>query len=215
MYKIYINEKPLILAETISVRDSWHSEKKTLVVQYLKKSKQILQYIDMLSKSNKIDKVIIHHIDKKLLKNDFLNLTNIVVAGGGLVFNDKKELLVIFRRGSWDLPKGKIEKNEHKRLGALREVMEETGVDNVLIDKKVGKTYHIFNHKGNKRSLKLTYWYAMFTSFDKALTPQAEEDIEKAEWVKPEKFLKEYKPMYKNINDIVVKYLAKKGKHSS
>lgn len=209
MYKIYINEKPLILTDSISVKDSWHSQKKTLVVEYLNKTKQILQYIDMLSKSKKVDSVIMHSPNKKVLKKDFLSLMNVVEAGGGLVFNKKNELLVIFRRGSWDLPKGKIEKKEHKRLGALREVMEETGVDNVHINKKVGKTYHLFNHKGNKRSLKLTYWYSMTTDFENQLVPQAEEDIEKAEWVNPQKFLKEYKPMFKNIYDIVSKYLSK------
>ena len=208
MYKIYINERPLILVDTISVQDGWQSQKRTLVVRYLNKTKQILQYIDMLSKTKKIDQVILHHNDKKVLKKDFLSLMNVVEAGGGLVFNDKKEILVIFRRGSWDLPKGKLEKNEGKRLGALREVMEETGVDNVQISKKVGKTYHLFNQKG-KRSLKLTYWYSMTTSFEDNLIPQAEEDIEKAEWVEPKKFLKNYKPIYKNISDIVNKYLQK------
>ena len=209
MYKIYINEKPLILTDSISVRDSWQSDNRTLVVQYLNKTKQILQYVDMLSKTKKIDKVIMHHLDKKILKKDFLQLMNVVVAGGGLVFNQKNELLAIYRRGSWDLPKGKIEKDEHKRLGALREVMEETGVDNVMINNKVGKTYHVFSHKGNKRSLKLTYWYSMTTDFSGTLIPQLEEDIEKAEWVSPKKFLKEYKPMYNNISDIVEKYLEK------
>ena len=209
MYKIYINEKPLILADSISVRDSWYTEKRTIVVQYLKKTKQILQYMDMLSKSKKIDKVIIHHVDKKQLREDFFSLVNIVEAGGGLVFNDNKELLVIFRRGAWDLPKGKIEKKEHRRLGAMREVMEETGISNAKITKKVGKTYHLFNHKGNKRSLKLTHWYEMTTNHLGALVPQLEEDIVKAEWVNPKKFLKNYDPTFKNITDIIGVYFEK------
>ena len=209
MYKIYINEKPLILVDSISVQDGWHSQKKTLVVQYLNKTKQILQYIDMLSKSSKVDKVILHHVDKKALKKDFLSLVTVIEAGGGLVFNDKGQLLVIFRRGSWDLPKGKIEKNEHKRLGAMREVMEETGVGNVQIESKTGKTYHLFKHKG-KRALKLTHWYKMSTNHDDKLVPQIEEDIEQVEWVDPKKFLKEYSPMYNNISDIVKIYFEQK-----
>lgn len=208
MYKIYVNEKPLILVDSISVQDGWHSQKRTIVVRYLNKTKQILQYIDMLNKTKKVDKVILHHNNKKQLKKDFLSLMNVVEAGGGLVFNKKDQLLIIFRRGSWDLPKGKFEKNETKRLGALREVMEETGVDNVQIDEKVGKTYHLFNQKG-KRSLKLTYWYSMSTDFSDKLVPQLEEDIIKAEWVDPKKFLKTYDPIYNNIIDIVGKYLDK------
>jgi len=212
MYKIYINEKPLILADSISVRDSWYTQKRTIVVQYLNKTKQILQYMDMLSKSKKIDTVILHHADKKALRADFLSLVNIVEAGGGLVFNDKKQLLAIFRRGNWDLPKGKIEKKEHKRLGALREVMEETGVENVQIVKKVGKTYHIFSNKTSKRSLKLTHWYEMSTRHKGKLIPQLEEDIEKAEWVDPKKFVKNYSPMFNNISDIVETYFKKNAK---
>jgi len=209
MYKIYINEKPLILADSISVKDSWYTQKRTIVVQYLGKTKQILQYMDMLSKSKKVDKVILHHTDKKALRSDFLSLVNIVEAGGGLVFNEKNQLLAIFRRGNWDLPKGKIEKNEHKRLGALREVMEETGVENVQIVKKVGKTYHIFSNKTSKRSLKLTHWYEMTTRHKGKLIPQLEEDIEKAEWVDPKKFVKNYSPMFNNISDIVDTYFKK------
>jgi len=209
MYKIYVNEKPLILVDSISVKDAWHSQKRTLVVRYLNKTKQILQYIDMLNKTKKVDKVVLHHNSKKELWKDFISLMNVVEAGGGLVFNDKNELLVIFRRGSWDLPKGKFEKNEPKRLGAMREVMEETGVDNVHIDKKVGKTYHIFNQKG-KRSLKLTYWYSMSTNFTENLIPQQEEDIVKAEWIDPKKFLKTYDPIYSNVSNIINKYLDKR-----
>ena len=211
MYKIYINEKPLILADSISVLDSWYSDNRTIVVQYLQKSKQILQYMDMLSKSKKIDKVIIHHTDKKQLRKDFFGLVNIVEAGGGLVFNDKEELLVIFRRGCWDLPKGKIEKKEHRRLGAMREVMEETGVANAKIINKVGKTYHLFSNKVSKRSLKLTHWYEMTTKHQGKLIPQLEEDIVKAEWVDPKKFLKNYDPTFKNITDIVEVYFSKKA----
>lgn len=206
MYKIYINEKPLILADSISVRDSWYTDKKTIVVQYLNKTKQILQYMDMLSKSKKVDQVILHHVDKKALREDFLSLVNIVEAGGGLVFNKDQKLLAIFRRGNWDLPKGKIEKKEQKRMGALREVMEETGVENVQIVRKIGKTYHMFSNKTSKRSLKLTHWYEMTTHHKGKLIPQLEEDIEKAEWVDPKKFIKNYTPMFKNITDIVECY---------
>lgn len=209
MYKIYINEKPLILTDSISVLDSWYTEKKTIVVQYLNKTKQLLQYVDMLSKSDKIERVIIHHSKVKVLKDDFFSLVNIVVAGGGLVFNEDKKLLAIFRRGNWDLPKGKIEKYEGKRLGAMREVMEETGVENVSIVQKIGKTYHLFSNKKSRRSLKLTHWYEMTTHHNSKLIPQLEEDIEKAEWVDPKKFIKNYTPMFNNISDIVESYFQK------
>ena len=115
-------------------------------------------------------------------------------------------MLVIFRRGNWDLPKGKIERNETKRAAAMREVMEETGINQVRIESKLIKTYHLFRNKSNKRALKLSYWYVMSTE-DTELIPQLEEDIEKAEWVDPAIFLKSHAPIYCNIVDVVENYL--------
>lgn len=207
MFTVYINEKPLILTSTLSIRNSWHSNSKILISPYIGKSKQLLQFMDMLSKNPKCDKVIIHHKNKKFLKSEFLKLVNVIHAGGGLVFNQKNELLVIFRRGNWDLPKGKIEHEEPKRLGAIREVMEETGIDGARIESKLGKTYHLFKNKSGKKSLKVSHWYVMSTKYEDDLVPQIEEDIEKADWVDPKVFLKSHKPMYNNIHDIVSKYL--------
>ena len=35
---------------------------------------------------------------------------------GSLVVNRNKELLLIYRKGKWDLPKGKVEKSEKKNM---------------------------------------------------------------------------------------------------
>ena len=45
-------------------------------------------------------------------------------AAGGLVLNEKKEILLIFRRGKWDMPKGKLDKGEKLEDCAIREVGE-------------------------------------------------------------------------------------------
>ena len=51
-----------------------------------------------------------------------------IVAAGGIVKNEEGKTLIIFRRGFWDLPKGKVEKGEKIINAAQREVEEETGV---------------------------------------------------------------------------------------
>ena len=86
-------------------------------------------------------------------------------AGGGLVYNKKGDVLFIFRNGKWDLPKGGIEKGEEIRETALREVEEETGVTNLIIQRKLQKTYHIFKRNGRYK-LKVTHWFEMKTDYE-------------------------------------------------
>jgi 8-oxo-dGTP pyrophosphatase MutT (NUDIX family) len=164
----------------------------------------------MLEKSIKFDRVIIHHHDYKLLKEDFLGLFDMVRASGGIVFNKAGKLLVIFRKGFWDLPKGKIEVGEKKKQAGIREVMEETGLKNVKLKKKIGVTYHTFKTITKARNLKKTWWYLMETS-DNVLVPQQEESIEKAEWVDIDEFMNSDQKTYKNIIDILKKYIDIKG----
>ena len=57
----------------------------------------------------------------------------IIKAGGGLVKNEKGEVLFMFRKGKWDLPKGKLDPGETMDACAVREVMEETGVSGLSI----------------------------------------------------------------------------------
>ncbi|MCK7539615.1 MAG: NUDIX domain-containing protein [Marinilabiliales bacterium] len=75
-------------------------------------------------------------------KYDLFSLFNIVIAAGGFVRNEKDEILFIFRRGHWDLPKGKLNHKkgiiEKKKDAAVREVMEETGIEKIDIFAKKG-----------------------------------------------------------------------------
>ena len=113
---------------------------------------------------------------------------------------------MIFRRGSWDLPKGKMEPFETKSEAALREVQEETGLKNIALITKLCTTYHIYGERPERRFLKPSYWYLM-SSTDKVLTPQKEEDIEIAEWVKLSDYRAEkYLPIYSNINEVIERY---------
>jgi len=122
----------------------------------------------------------------------FLDKMDIVIAGGGIVTNENDEVLLMFRRGMWDLPKGKIELNEKILEGAIREVEEETGVRVKSVDEKPITTYHAYRLKG-KNCIKETSWFHMRAKDgQKHLTPQTEEDIEEVRWVKKED-LKDYK----------------------
>lgn len=110
-----------------------------------------------------------------------------IVAAGGLVKNEKGEILMMFRRGFWDLPKGKLDKGENIETCAIREVQEETGLQNVQLISFLCKTYHEYFDKWiNEDVVKETWWYAMKSSSTETLTPQTEEDIEQLIWADKE-----------------------------
>jgi len=128
----------------------------------------------------------------------------LIKAAGGLVKNEKGEYLFIFRNGKWDLPKGKMDPGESPAQTGLREVEEECGIKKLEIVKKIKKSYHIYELKG-KQAMKKTYWFEMLCKDDAVPTPQKEEGIQKAIWVKAEEFKQWKKEMYPSIWDIVKK----------
>ncbi len=196
MYKIYINDRLLTLMETRDAIKYLPADENRFVLRYNGKSKHIIQIADMLEKSNRDIEVILYSNDLKALFKTFKSLYKFIKAAGGVVFNQQGEILTMYRRGSWDLPKGKIDKGEGKKDAALREVREETGIQNIELKELVARTFHTYKH-GGRRVLKKTYWYKMITS-DMELTPQEEEDIEIVAWEKPDSFLKS-KKMYPSI----------------
>jgi len=201
MYKIYINENELILAESVTLKNK-KSDIKNLLAPYSGKTKMLLSYIDMLEKTNRFDSITIHSKDFKQLKKDFNSLFKVVKAAGGLVRNEKNEILFIFRRGFWDLPKGKMDQGEKKRETAEREVQEETGVENIVVGEKLITTRHVYKLSSGARALKKSFWFNMKAPKQK-LVPQTEEDITKAKWLTVTKVLNSDKPVFKNIKDVL------------
>ena len=117
-----------------------------------------------------------------------------IIAAGGLVTNAQGEILWIFRRGFWDLPKGKVDEGESLEECAVREVQEETGLQTISLGAFICMTTHTyFDTWLQKDVVKETHWYSMnATALDaETLIPQTEEDIEKIEWV-PREQLPQY-----------------------
>lgn len=124
-----------------------------------------------------------------------------VFAAGGIVENENKELLFMFRNGYWDLPKGHWESGESLPFTAKREVREETGIKDLEIIDFVGISFHTYNMYG-RHEIKHTYWYRMKTSSKEKLLPQTEEGIKELRWIKQEDLGEVLKQSYPNIRNI-------------
>jgi ADP-ribose pyrophosphatase YjhB (NUDIX family) len=160
-------------------------------------------------------KSLIHELKKEdfhagvLWNNDFVKLQKaffkhftVIEAAGGIVQNENKDLLFIFRKGKWDLPKGKMEKNEKEEICAAREIEEETGVKNLTYKKKAGDTYHIYDEFG-KHFLKISHWYYFTCKGKQVLEPQTTEDITQVKWFKTKDIKKPIANTYATIKDIL------------
>lgn len=126
----------------------------------------------------------------------------IIDAAGGVVKNNKGELLMIYRYNHWDLPKGKLEVGEEIAQCAVREVEEECGISDLTIQDFRGHTYHIYKLNG-KFILKRVWWWNMYYKAAEPLTPQTEEDISIAEWVSVENIEAYLKKSYATIVELL------------
>ena len=201
-YKIYINGTPVFLTTPAGAAIlGYQPDKTTFVAPYIGSKKMLKQYLDLLDKNANQRAVVLFHLDPELLWRDFQACFKVLEAAGGYVRNAQGELLVFYRRGSWDLPKGKIDRGETPEQAAVREVQEETGLQQITLGTFLGHTYHTYSLKGD-RILKKTWWYAMTTS-DHQVVPQTEEDIEEIQWVEPAAWLNSGVQVYGNIREVI------------
>jgi 8-oxo-(d)GTP phosphatase len=223
---VFINDIPLILKKSnekvyrhhydLVLDSADHFTSKDLVGDVLIKGTNSL-LIDRIvrlmevKKLKKLSSLTLVTSKKKKLIDHLKDQFKIVKAAGGLVIKDDK-ILMMYRLGTWDLPKGKLNKKEIVEDGALREVEEECNIK-VEIVEKLPKTWHSYAYKG-KKILKKTSWFLMHCTDDSLMKPQAEEFIEEVRWMTPEEVLEVLPKAYTSIAFIVRHYLQsqKSGK---
>lgn len=203
--KIYFNDKPLFLCDNIddTIEPYVHHDDAVFIDELDSHTVKAMIHEMQLEK---IDAGVFFHTDLPKLKKAFYKKFTIIQAGGGLVLNEKNEILLIYRRGKWDLPKGKLDKGETLEECAVREVEEETGLKNVTLISPLIITYHTY-HEGSRFILKESHWFTMKVSGNQTLIPQTEEDINEVKWI-TNKEAKQYFPeCYPSVVDVLEKYI--------
>ena len=189
MYTIFSQDIPIYLTDNLN-----NSSKNN----FFRYEKQVVRSVLKSTQTGESDAIYLYHSDLKELWRKFKQNFIIEKAAGGLIRNDKEDTLFIYRLNRWDLPKGKIERGESKKEAAIREVEEECGLKELVIQNKLPKTYHIFQRNGLD-TLKITHWYFMKTTFAGPLVPQIEEDISEAVFKNPIETERALENTYGNI----------------
>jgi 8-oxo-dGTP pyrophosphatase MutT (NUDIX family) len=202
MFTLYQNEYPLRICGPDEIEALPPVGDQDLRIRYHGHPRSFFPYLDAFEKgTSKIRSAAFVAPDPEAAVQGLLGLFAVVEAAGGVVSDPERRLLAMFRRGWWDMPKGKIDPGETPEEAALREVREETAAPGLELGGFLTKTFHGFRLKDGRRAVKATYWYRMRSSGG-PLVPQAEEDIQSLAWLTKEDFLAKA-PLYRNIRDLL------------
>lgn len=201
MYKVFVDHKPVIFIESKDEVKKHPSIQASEIVSFPKDIRRLLKTrvtLDVPLQVLCVDpKVSFKEIFSEFIK---------IKAAGGLV-QRKETFLLIKRKGLWDIPKGKINKKEPKEDAAVREVMEECGIEGHKIVDPLVVTYHTMKFKG-RMALKKTTWYMMKYKGPRSVSPQINEGITKVKWMSEEHMLSIRGRTYGSINEVLDAYVA-------
>ncbi|MBU4537597.1 MAG: NUDIX domain-containing protein [Weeksellaceae bacterium] len=197
MYKVFVNEKKLTISKYPE-----DMEKKLRFEGFA-----TLEIAVDLLQNTSCPELNVYGENIEEIWEDFTHMFKVIEAAGGVVRNKHGELLFIHRIGRWDLPKGKIEKGESLEQAALREIEEETGLSELILEEFLNNTFHIYNERNGEKILKTVYWFRMQYVGNETPKPQIEEGISEVSWKNQEAIIKEVLPMtFKNIKLILNDY---------
>jgi len=203
MYKVFVNEKKLLISK--------NPENLEKVLNY--ESFTTLEIaLDLLQNTSTSElNVYGEQIDE--IWKEFKKLFRIIEAAGGIVNKPNGDTLFIRRLGKWDLPKGKMEKGESREESAIREIEEETNLQNVELRDFINTTYHIYIERNGDRVLKHTHWFEMFFDGEDTSKPQLEEGITEVAWKNITQIENEVFPnTFQNIKLIINEFWDTKSK---
>ena len=177
MYEVFIGDFPLIFCRECNPL----ADKEVTHLRKLPGPKSVERWL----KEKPFLPKVFSDPDPDAAFNAFLKQFGIIEAAGGLVRSAPGNYLMIYRKGKWDLPKGKVDKGETHPEAAIREVLEETGVGPARIISPMPQTMHTYMLKGEP-VIKITRWYSMSVDSEPPTVPEEKESIHSAVWVSPD-----------------------------
>jgi len=202
MYKVFFNDRLLIIADNSEEEILNNDDAKVSV-----NDPGLLQpYVRQFLTGH--NNLVIISGDKEMLWHMFQQLFLSVPAAGGVV-KSSDGYLFILRKGKWDLPKGKIDEGETPEEAAIREVKEETGLQQVKIIRPLPSTWHIyfspFGPPGSRLVLKETKWFQMEATPEQVPVPEIEEDIQEIRWFKSRQLIPVLSNTYENLKELIAR----------
>ena len=198
MYKVFFDGRTVFFTDAF---EEYYQSYNGLFVRYLNDI-QLAYVLELFRNVHEIRNVFIIHSDVEKAFRAFCSFFREVEAAGGLVFDESGRVLVIHRRGKWDLPKGKMEPKETPKTTAVREVEEECGITSPQARELLHITYHSYNLEG-VMILKKTYWYRMEYVGHEEPVPQTHEDITKVRWMYPSELDQVVNNTYASIAEVL------------
>jgi 8-oxo-dGTP pyrophosphatase MutT (NUDIX family) len=209
MVKISFGEHYLYISSDVNMCNVHALNKKKAVTYAYTNSLKLRDIITQIPKFE-IKNHILYHPHPEEVLNELYKMYTKIEASGGLVVNERNQVLFIYRNNCWDLPKGKSEINEANELTAIREVEEECGIKITSLKKHLIDTYHTYI-LNKKTVLKLNHWFLMYADSNQILKPQLEENIQKAEWKDISEIPELLKNSFSSIRDVWKEYQKQDG----
>jgi len=200
MYKVFYNERTVFFIDDFQ---KYFDSNDGLFYKF-KDRTQLGYLLELFNDVPGFKNLFIFHTDIEFAFKEFSSLFSIIEAAGGLVFGSNDNVLVIKRRGLWDLPKGKLEQKEIPEVAAIREVEEECGLSNLRLSNLIETTYHTYQ-LNNKSILKRTFWYEMSHKGNEKPVPQTKEDITEAKWIHKNKISEITQNTFPSIIEVLKK----------
>lgn len=199
-----MGDNTLFLSDNVDAQSTYVHQRKKAIEYLYEDNDRFLAWAMRLHLEKSKSYVVFHQNPSQLLEI-LCTQYKYIEAAGGLVENERHEILWIYRKGKWDLPKGKMEAGETIELTAIREVEEECGIQVGRLVSHVLTTYHTYK-ESKQYILKANHWYHMLASSAQPLTPQTSEGIDHVCWKNKSEWPDLLQKSYRSIEDVIMRF---------